>query len=104
MNSTRRRVCQGLGRHRGRSDGHLLAGGRSPLPRYRDRPAAEAADFEETAYLLLSGALPTRSERDSFAARLAAAARSLDPAVIDTLARLAAVTPDASPMDALHGR
>ena len=69
---------------------------------YAIAPLAEAGDFEETAYLLLHGELPTRAQRDQFAARIAAAARGLDAAVIDALARLAAAAPDASPMDALR--
>jgi citrate synthase len=73
--------------------------------RYRGHaiePLARSGDFEEVAYLLLHGELPSRGERDAFAARITAAARSLDPAVIDCLARLAAARPDASPMDALR--
>jgi citrate synthase len=69
---------------------------------YAIEPLARAADFEEVAYLLLHGELPTRAERDAFAARINAAARALDPAVIDCLARLAAARPDAAPMDALR--
>ncbi|NCA11284.1 citrate synthase [bacterium] len=69
---------------------------------YAIEPLARAGDFEEVAYLLLHGELPTRVERDAFAARINAAARSLDPAVIDCLARLAAARPDAAPMDALR--
>ena len=69
---------------------------------YAIEPLARAGDFEEVAYLLLHGELPTRVERDAFATRVSAAARTLDPAVIDALARLAAVCPSASPMDALR--
>ena len=73
--------------------------------RYRGYPIdalAEAGDFEEVAFLLLHGELPTRTERDAFDRRINEAARSLDPAVIDALARLAAACPSASPMDALR--
>jgi len=69
---------------------------------YSIEPLARAGDFEEVAYLLLHGELPTRAERDAFAARVTSAARSLDPAVIDCLHRLAAARPDAAPMDALR--
>ena len=69
---------------------------------YAIEPLARAGDFEEVAFLLLHGELPTRIERDAFAARIAAAARAPDPAVVDCLARLARARPDASPMDALR--
>jgi len=69
---------------------------------YAIEPLARAGDFEEVAFLLLHGELPTRAERDAFAARINAAARSLDPAIVDCLARLATARPDASPMDALR--
>lgn len=65
-------------------------------------PLAAAGDFEEVAWLLLHGELPTPAERAAFADRIATAARSLDPAVLDALARLAAVSPQASVMDALR--
>ncbi|MFM8436539.1 MAG: citrate/2-methylcitrate synthase [Planctomycetia bacterium] len=69
---------------------------------YAIEPLARAGDFEEVAFLLLHGELPSRAQRDAFAARINAAARALDPAVTDCLARLAAARPDASPMDALR--
>ena len=69
---------------------------------YAIEPLARAGDFEEVAYLLLHGELPARLEREAFAARISAAARTLDPTVIDCLARLAAACPEASPMDALR--
>ena len=69
---------------------------------YDIEPLARAGDFEEVAYLLLHGELPNRAERDAFAARVAAAARTLDPTVIDALGRLAATSPEAAPMDALR--
>jgi citrate synthase len=69
---------------------------------YPIEPLATAGDFEEVAWLLLRGDLPTRSELEAFRERIAAAARTLDPAVVDALARLAAVSPQASPMDALR--
>ena len=73
--------------------------------RYRGYPIgalAEAGDFEEVAFLLLHGELPSRAERNAFERRINEAARSLDPAVIDCLARLAAAAPSAAPMDALR--
>ncbi len=69
---------------------------------YSIEPLALAGDFEETAYLLLHGELPNGGQLAGFSARISAAARSLDPAVIDVLARLAKAAPDASPMDALR--
>jgi citrate synthase len=69
---------------------------------YAIEPLAAAGDFEEVAYLLLYGELPTRAEHLSFQGRIAAAARSLDAAVIEALARLAVREPHASPMDALR--
>jgi len=69
---------------------------------YAIGPLAEAGDFEETAYLLLHGELPTAAEHARFAERIAAAARGLDPRVVDALARLAVAAPHSSPMDALR--
>jgi citrate synthase len=69
---------------------------------YAIGPLAETGDFEETAYLLLHGELPTAAEHARFAAGIAAAARGLNGAVVDALARLAAAAPDSSPMDALR--
>jgi citrate synthase len=69
---------------------------------YAIEPLALAGDFEETAYLLLHGELPGREQLAAFSNRISAAARSLDPVVIDVLARLAKAAPDASPMDALR--
>jgi len=69
---------------------------------YAIEPLARAGDFEEVAWLLLHGDLPTRSEHAAFSQRLATAARSLDPAVVDALGRLAAASPQASVMDALR--
>jgi citrate synthase len=69
---------------------------------YAIEPLAAAGDFEEVAWLLLHGDLPTAAEHAAFSARLSAAARSLDPAVLDALARLAAASPQASVMDALR--
>ena len=69
---------------------------------YAIEPLAAAGDFEDVAYLLLYGELPTRSEHVAFQGRIAAAARTVDEAVIDALARLAAREPHASPMDALR--
>ena len=69
---------------------------------YSIEPLALGGDFEETAYLLLHGELPTRTELEAFAHRVAAAARGLDPAVVAVLRQLAKTAPDASPMDALR--
>jgi len=69
---------------------------------YDIEPLARAGDFEEVAFLLIHGELPTAAERAAFAARVTAAARSLDADLLDPLARLAASAPDASPMDALR--
>ena len=65
-------------------------------------PLARAGDFEEVAYLLLHGELPTAAERDALRSRIAAAARHVPAPVLDALARLAATEPHASPMDALR--
>ncbi|MFM1995711.1 MAG: hypothetical protein RLZZ111_98, partial [Planctomycetota bacterium] len=69
---------------------------------YSIEPLALAGNFEEVAYLLLHGELPSAAELAAFSDRVQAAARVLDPAVTDALARLAAATPGASPMDALR--
>jgi citrate synthase len=69
---------------------------------YDIEPLARTGDFEEVAYLLLHGELPSRAEHTTFRERVAAAARELDPTVIDALGRLAAANPEASPMDALR--
>jgi citrate synthase len=69
---------------------------------YSIEPLALAGDFEEVAYLLLHGELPTAAERSAFSGRVHEAARSLDPTAIDALRRLAAVNPHAAPMDALR--
>jgi citrate synthase len=69
---------------------------------YAIEPLATAGDFEEVAWLLLHGDLPTRAEHAAFSARLSAAAQSLAPTVLDALARLAAASPQASVMDALR--
>jgi citrate synthase len=69
---------------------------------YAIEPLAAAGDFEEVAYLLLHGELPTRAEHTAFSERVAAAARSLDDRVLDALARMAAASPQASVMDALR--
>jgi citrate synthase len=69
---------------------------------YDIEPLARAGDFEEVAYLLLRGELPSPAEHAAFRERVAAAARTLDPTVVDALGRLAAANPQASPMDALR--
>lgn len=58
----------------------------------------EGAAYEELAYLLLYGALPTRSQLDAFQSDLADA-RPLPPAVLDLLRTLPA---DAHPMSLLR--
>ena len=57
---------------------------------YAAEPLARAGDFEEVAFLLLHGELPTAEQRTAFAGRLHAAAAGLDPAVVGALASLAA--------------
>ena len=69
---------------------------------YDIEPLARAGDFEEVAYLLLHGELPTPAERRAFTERIAAAAAAVDPAVIEALETLARTSPHASPMDALR--
>ena len=69
---------------------------------YSIEPLARTGSFEEVAYLLIHGELPTRAELTAFTDRVTAAARSLDPAVTDALARLAVSCPHAAPMDALR--
>lgn len=59
---------------------------------------AERSTFEETAYLLWFGKLPTASELASFSAELAAA-RKLDPKVLDLLH---SVPTSATPMEVLR--
>lgn len=69
---------------------------------YDIEPLAAAADFEDVAFLLLHGELPSRAEHAAFRGRLEEAAAGLDPAVIEALGRLAAASPQSSPMDALR--
>jgi len=69
---------------------------------YAIEPLARAGDFEEVAFLLLRGELPSPAEHAAFSNRVAAAARGLDPRVIEALKMLAAACPTASPMDALR--
>jgi citrate synthase len=69
---------------------------------YDIEPLARAGDFEEVAHLLLYGELPGGAALEAFRGRVAAAAASLPSAVLDALARLAAVEPRASVMDALR--
>jgi citrate synthase len=69
---------------------------------YDIEPLARAGDFEEVAYLLLHGELPTPTERAAFGERITAAATTVDPAAIEALAALAQTSPQASPMDALR--
>jgi citrate synthase len=72
--------------------------------RYRGYDIADlvAGSFEETAYLLLRGSLPTATELDAFSNRIREAARSLPPLIPELLARLAKAAPQASTMDALR--
>ncbi len=59
---------------------------------------AEKSNFEETAYLLWFGKLPTRSELESFSRKLADA-RTLDPKILDLLRSF---PKDAGPMEVLR--
>jgi citrate synthase len=69
---------------------------------YDIEPLAQAGDFEEVAFLLLYGQLPTATELAGFRERVAAAAAALPAPVLEALARLAAAAPQAAPMDALR--
>ncbi len=69
---------------------------------YSIEPLALAGSFEETAYLLLYGELPDRTQLAAFSERVGSAARSLEPSIIKVLSLLATDAPDASPMDALR--
>jgi citrate synthase len=69
---------------------------------YDIEPLARAGDFEEVAFLLLYGELPTAGEREAFGNRIAAAAADLPSPVLDALRLLADTEPHASPMDALR--
>lgn len=72
--------------------------------RYRGYDIADlvTGSFEETAYLLLRGSLPTATELDAFSIRIQEAARSLPPLIPELLSRLAEAAPQASTMDALR--
>ena len=72
--------------------------------RYRGYDIADlvAGNFEETAYLLLRGSLPTATELEAFSDRIREAARSLPPLIPELLERLARAAPQASTMDALR--
>jgi citrate synthase len=69
---------------------------------YDIEPLARTGDFEEVAFLLWHGELPSAAERDALEQRIAAAAAHLPAAVLDALERLAATEPHAAPMDALR--
>jgi citrate synthase len=69
---------------------------------YAVEPLAARGDFEEVAFLLLHGELPTAAEHDAFVRRVSHAAASLDPAVVAALAVLARREPSASVMDAVR--
>lgn len=73
--------------------GELIIGG------FRVEELATRATFEETAWLLWNGRLPTARELDSFRMALAAE-RVLDPAVVDVLRACSRKRID--PMDALR--
>ena len=64
---------------------------------YSIHDLAEKSTFEETSYLLLQGALPTRAELDGFDSELRSA-RELP----DEVLRVIATTRDAHPMDVLR--
>src|SRR5206468_3977588 len=69
--------------------------------RYRGYPVvelAEKASFDEVAYLLLYGELPTKAQLDAFQTRLAAA-QKLPALLSDLLKKLPA---DAVPMDVVR--
>jgi citrate synthase len=69
---------------------------------YEIEPLARAGDFEEVAWLLLRGDLPTAGQLAGFRERVAEAARHLPAPALDALERLAMTEPHASPMDALR--
>ena len=69
---------------------------------YDIEPLARRGDFEEVAWLLLRGDLPTAAELAGFRTRVAGAARELPEPVLGALERLAVRAPEASPMDALR--
>ena len=62
---------------------------------YRAQDLAEKCTFEEVAYLLWNGDLPTKSQLDSFTTT-AAALRALDPTLVEVLQK---VPKQAHPMD-----
>ncbi len=69
---------------------------------YSIESLAVTGNFEEVAFLLLHGELPTAAELAAFCGRIHAAARALDPTVLQALTQLAARSPAAAPMDALR--
>jgi citrate synthase len=69
---------------------------------YDIEPLARGGDFEEVAWLLLRGDLPTAGQLTGFRERVAEAARHLPAPAVDALERLAMTEPHASPMDALR--
>src|SRR5205085_10811155 len=69
--------------------------------RYRGYPVtelAERASFDEVAYLLLHGELPTRRQLDEFGRRVAAASTVPEP----LLQLLRSLPPQTVPMDAVR--
>ncbi|MBX9590274.1 MAG: hypothetical protein K2X43_13285 [Hyphomonadaceae bacterium] len=74
--------------------------GKAGALRYRGysiHDLAQNSTFEETAYLLLNGELPTRAQMDGFTAELKAA-RQLPPPILDIIAAIKT----AHPMDVLR--
>jgi len=69
---------------------------------YAVEDLAADADFEQVAFLLLHGELPTADQHAAFVRRVWQAAGSIDPVVVESLAPLARREPAASIMDALR--
>ena len=69
---------------------------------YAVEDLADIGDFEQVAFLLLHGELPTPEQHAAFVRRVWQAATSVDPAVVESLAILARREPAASVMDALR--
>ena len=89
------------GRHRRHQLLHLLDRRRRRrplLPRHRHPRTRQHSTFEETTYLLWFGKLPNAAELADFTTQLAAA-RKLDPKIIDLLRSVPA---DATPMQVLR--
>ena len=85
--------------------GHTTICSLSGTLRYRGydiEPLARTGYFEEVAFLLLHGELPTAPQLAAFRDRVATAASTLPTAVLDALVGLARSAPQAAPMDALR--